>query len=194
HSIRTILLKIDQKYGQITLYIALIQFHHLVGAAVLFLILFFLPETFRLLPQQNLPISDLECRKMSAASGSSTRLHCSCLASLPISTTSIGLCYLGSGIGNIVGFITGGRLSDCNLTRLWARHPQGKSIPEMRLATLWIGGAFLIPLGNLIYGWLLDVLIAGLNWVGVGFVYFVIRHGEEWREKAGLVPATTKKR
>lgn len=38
-------------------------------------------------------------------------------------------------------------------------------------------------------GWL-SVLIAGLNWVGVGFVCLVIWYGEEWREMAGLVPAT----
>lgn len=94
-------------------------------------------------------------------------------------TGTIGLCYLGSGTGNIVGSIIGGRLSDWNLARLRARHPQGKFIPEMRLATLWIGGAFLIPLGNLIYGWLLvRRVMAVLPLIGAFICEYLL--GIEW--------------
>ncbi|OBZ81570.1 MFS antiporter QDR2 [Choanephora cucurbitarum] len=67
-----------------------------------------------------------------------------------------GLCYLGAGIGNICGTFVGGRLSDRLLLR--SRRLRG-GIPrcEDRLtANIWAAGLFCVPLGCLIFGWVVE--------------------------------------
>ncbi|KAG2194278.1 hypothetical protein INT46_000046 [Mucor plumbeus] len=67
-----------------------------------------------------------------------------------------GLCYLGAGIGNLGGAFVGSRLSDRLLMR--SRRLRG-GIPkaEDRLtANIWIAGFIFSPLGNLIFGWVVE--------------------------------------
>ena len=67
-----------------------------------------------------------------------------------------GLCYLGAGIGNICGTFVGGRLSDRLLLRS-RRLRGGIPLCEDRLtANIWAAGLFCVPLGCLIFGWVVE--------------------------------------
>ncbi|KAI8985212.1 major facilitator superfamily domain-containing protein [Pilobolus umbonatus] len=85
----------------------------------------------------------------------------------------IGLCYLGAGIGNLLGTQVGGRLSDRLLLR--SRRLRG-GIPrsEDRLtANIWIAGFLLNPLGLLMFGWAVEYkLNLWLAIVGFGIQCF----------------------
>ncbi|KAI9489170.1 major facilitator superfamily domain-containing protein [Zychaea mexicana] len=64
-----------------------------------------------------------------------------------------GLSYLGAGLGNLVGSIVSGRLSDYLLKRARQRRG-GTAMAEDRLTmNAWPGGYILVPLGVLIFGW-----------------------------------------
>ncbi|KAI8637463.1 major facilitator superfamily domain-containing protein, partial [Parasitella parasitica] len=64
-----------------------------------------------------------------------------------------GLSFLGAGIGNVLGSIVSGRLSDYLLIRSSNRRG-GISKAEDRLTlNAWPGGFILIPLGVLLFGW-----------------------------------------
>ncbi|KAK1689911.1 major facilitator superfamily domain-containing protein [Colletotrichum godetiae] len=84
----------------------------------------------------------------------------------------VGLTYLGFGIGNIVGNVTLGALSD-KLVKAMAR--KGEMKPEYRLPPL-IPGSLLVPIGLFLYGWTLQynvhfmVPLAGTFLVGVGTI------------------------
>ncbi|KAI7865509.1 major facilitator superfamily domain-containing protein, partial [Spinellus fusiger] len=64
-----------------------------------------------------------------------------------------GLSFLGAGIGNVLGAIVSGRLSDLFLKK--ARDQRGGlSVKEDRLTlNTWPGGFICVPLGVLIFGW-----------------------------------------
>jgi MFS family permease len=92
------------------------------------------------------------------------------IASLPhqlathynFSSYQIGLAFLANGIGNAVGALTSGRLSDRALGKII--NPE-KRIPELRLQPMWIG-IILLPAGQLIYGWCIQFdihVMAGLT-------------------------------
>ncbi|KAF8802128.1 MFS general substrate transporter, partial [Phlegmacium glaucopus] len=66
------------------------------------------------------------------------------------SPLKIGLVTLSFGIGGIAGSVWGGRWSDYELTRLKANG--GKSYPEMRLRSTFLGALFLPPC-ILAFGW-----------------------------------------
>ncbi|KAK5342286.1 hypothetical protein LTR07_006023 [Exophiala xenobiotica] len=66
-----------------------------------------------------------------------------------ISSSNVGLVYLGIGLGQLTGLSIFGYYSD-KLLRKWAKG--GELKPELRLPLLW-PGAFLIPTGLFIYGW-----------------------------------------
>ncbi|KAG1142015.1 hypothetical protein G6F37_007862 [Rhizopus arrhizus] len=74
------------------------------------------------------------------------------IASLPhqlsihyhFTSSQIGLSYLANGIGNAVGALVSGILSDRILVK--------KRVPEARLGIIWLG-IILLPAGELIYGW-----------------------------------------
>lgn len=87
------------------------------------------------------------------------------------STGSIGLTYIGSGIGSILGLALSGGLSDRLMTRLTAKNG-GEPKPEYRLPTMVIA-SFFVPLGLFVYGWTAE---KNLHWilpiVGMGFLSF----------------------
>ena len=61
----------------------------------------------------------------------------------------IGLSYLANGLGNAMGAILSGRLSDRALEKI---EDPLKRVPEARLSPMWIG-VLVLPIGELIYGW-----------------------------------------
>lgn len=88
------------------------------------------------------------------------------------SSWQTGLSYLGAGIGNLLGSIVGGRLSD----RLMARNRKlrGRSMVEDRLTlNLWPCSFIIMPFGLLLFGWMVEYqrsVWAGI--IGFGFVTF----------------------
>jgi len=88
------------------------------------------------------------------------------------SSGSVGLSYLGIGIGLMVGMGYVGRASDVYIKRAQAK---GAATPENRLELpLTVPGAVLLPIGVFIYGWTTDkhvhwiVPIIGTAFVGLG--------------------------
>ncbi|KAI7862873.1 major facilitator superfamily domain-containing protein [Spinellus fusiger] len=67
-----------------------------------------------------------------------------------------GLSYTGAGVGNVIGSLVGGYLSDRLLLR--ARRMRGnRSVVEDRLtANVWPGGFLLVPVGQLMFGWMAE--------------------------------------
>jgi MFS family permease len=66
----------------------------------------------------------------------------------------LGLSYLGAGVGNFMGTLIGGKLSDALLIRS-RRLRGGAAVLEDRLtANLWPAGFFFVPLGVLMFGWM----------------------------------------
>lgn len=87
---------------------------------------------------------------------------------------SVGLTYLGIGIGSILGLLVVGSISDPILRRLSAKNG-GVAKPEFRLPPL-IPGAVCIPIGLFWYGWTAEtnqhyiLPIAGTVFVGIGMI------------------------
>ena len=67
---------------------------------------------------------------------------------------SVGLVYLGVGIGAFFGLGLCGAVSDRLVKGLTARNG-GTPLPEYRLPVMFIGG-FLVPAGLFLYGWTAD--------------------------------------
>ncbi|KPM42383.1 hypothetical protein AK830_g4178 [Neonectria ditissima] len=86
--------------------------------------------------------------------------------------TNVGLVYFGIGVGQIVGVIAFGSVSDAVVKKL---ANGGEMKPEYRLPVM-IPGAAMIPLGLLLYGWTAQyyvhwfVPILGNFFVGVGVI------------------------
>ena len=96
------------------------------------------------------------------------------------SNGSVGLTYLGAGIGAFLGLAFCGAVSDRMVVRLIKRNG-GTPKPEYRLPTMFIG-ALIVPIGLFLYGWTADqkvhwiVPIIGSGFVGAGmFAVFVSR-------------------
>ncbi|KAJ4301187.1 hypothetical protein N0V90_003278 [Kalmusia sp. IMI 367209] len=88
------------------------------------------------------------------------------------SSSSVGLAYLGMGVGLIIGMGYVGRASDVYIKRAQSK---GGAKPENRLELpLTIPGAILLPIGVFLYGWTTDkhvhwiVPIIGTAFVGLG--------------------------
>lgn len=87
---------------------------------------------------------------------------------------SVGLAYLGIGIGMFLGLFVAGASSDVILKKLKAKNG-GVSKPEFRLP-LMVPVAFLIPIGLFIYGWTTQyavhyiVPIIGTGFFGFGLI------------------------
>ncbi|KAI8078881.1 major facilitator superfamily domain-containing protein [Halteromyces radiatus] len=83
-----------------------------------------------------------------------------------------GLSYLGAGIGNLLGSIVGGRLSDQLLLR--ARKQRGRPMVEDRLTlNIWPCLVIIMPFGLLLFGWMVEYdrsVWAGI--IGFGCVTF----------------------
>jgi multidrug resistance protein len=85
---------------------------------------------------------------------------------------SVGLAYLGIGVGSLAGLIIFGTISDKIVKRMSAK---GEMKPEYRLPPL-IPGSVIIPIGLFLYGWSADkhvhwiVPIIGTMFVGLGLL------------------------
>ncbi|KAI8330602.1 major facilitator superfamily domain-containing protein [Chlamydoabsidia padenii] len=83
-----------------------------------------------------------------------------------------GLSYLGAGIGNLIGSIVGGQLSDRLLIR--ARKQRGRAMVEDRLTlNIWPAILIFMPFGLLLLGWMVEFnrsVWAGI--IGFGCVTF----------------------
>lgn len=77
------------------------------------------------------------------------------------SSSSVGLAYLGMGVGLLVGMALVGKMSDVYIRR--AQASPGGPTPEHRLELpLTMPGAVLLPIGIFIYGWTTD---KGVHWI-----------------------------
>ncbi|ORZ08157.1 major facilitator superfamily domain-containing protein [Absidia repens] len=66
-----------------------------------------------------------------------------------------GLSYLGAGVGNLIGSLVGGKLSDRLLLR--ARKQRGRAMVEDRLTmNIWPCIVLFMPFGLLLFGWMLE--------------------------------------
>lgn len=87
---------------------------------------------------------------------------------------SVGLSYLGIGIGSIIGLILLGGTSDKLLTYLSAKNG-GEKKPEYRLPPM-IPGSFFVPASLFMYGWTAYyhahwiVPIIGTSFLGIGML------------------------
>ncbi|TVY15307.1 Efflux pump radE [Lachnellula arida] len=83
----------------------------------------------------------------------------------------VGLVYLGSGIGSMLGLLFCGGISDRLVKRLTKRNG-GSAKPEYRLPAMF-AGAVIVPLGLFMYGWTADKKV---HWIvpiiGVGVIGF----------------------
>ncbi|KAG2184231.1 hypothetical protein INT44_009246 [Umbelopsis vinacea] len=71
-----------------------------------------------------------------------------------LNTWQTGLSYLGAGVGNFLGTLIGGKLSDALLIRS-RRLRGGAALLEDRLtANLWPAGFLFVPAGVLMFGWI----------------------------------------
>lgn len=93
---------------------------------------------------------------------------------------SVGLSYLGIGIGSLVGLVTLGSTSDRILKRLSEKNG-GVKKPEYRLPAM-IPGSFFVPVSLFMYGWTAYykthwiVPIIGTSFLGVGMLISFVRH------------------
>ena len=91
---------------------------------------------------------------------------------------TVGLTYLGLGIGMFLGVGVFGAASDYIVKK---KSKTGTMKPEHRLPPM-IPGAFLIPLGLFIYGWTVEkhvfwlVPIIGSSLVGLGLLATFVSH------------------
>ncbi|KAK0354000.1 hypothetical protein LTR91_026139 [Friedmanniomyces endolithicus] len=91
------------------------------------------------------------------------------------SGSTVGLVYIGCGVGNLLGLAIIGKASDPIMKSLAKKHSDGKVKPEYRLPVLMYAGPF-IPVGLFIYGWTAQyhvqwaVPILGTLFVGIGLI------------------------
>ena len=93
------------------------------------------------------------------------------------STSTVGLTYLGLGIGMLFGLVIFGIASDWIVKKKSAK---GEMKPEYRLPPM-IPGAVLIPIGLFVYGWTAEkhvfwiAPIIGTSFVGLGLLATFVR-------------------
>ncbi|KAI7871798.1 major facilitator superfamily domain-containing protein [Spinellus fusiger] len=91
------------------------------------------------------------------------------------STSSVGLCFLAGGIGNVIGCIFSGLVSD-RLFSWQVKRNNNVRIPEYRLTPVYIGVPFSI-VGILIYGWCLQFKVNSyVSLLGFGSYCFGIMY------------------
>lgn len=87
------------------------------------------------------------------------------------SNGSVGLTYLGTGVGSCFGLIFCGAVSD-RLVKTLTERNGGMAKPEYRLPAMYIG-ALMVPVGLFLYGWTAE---EKLHWIlpmiGSGFLGF----------------------
>ncbi|KAI7848103.1 major facilitator superfamily domain-containing protein [Circinella umbellata] len=77
----------------------------------------------------------------------------------------IGLCYVGAGVGHILGAFTNGYLSDKLLLRAREKRGGKHNIDDRISANLWPCCLILMPLGSLLFGW--GIAYKMPYWVGI---------------------------
>ncbi|KAG2227158.1 hypothetical protein INT45_003888 [Circinella minor] len=77
----------------------------------------------------------------------------------------IGFCYIGAGVGHILGAITNGYLSDKLLLRARKKRGGKHNIDDRISANLWPCCLILMPLGSLLFGWGVEYEMP--YWVGI---------------------------
>lgn len=87
-----------------------------------------------------------------------------------ISSSNVGLIYLGYGLGNIIGNIALGIFLDPLLKKMAG---EGEMKPEYRLPPL-LPGSTLVPAGLFIYGWCLEY---NIHWIVPLFGQFLVGLG-----------------
>lgn len=85
------------------------------------------------------------------------------------SITISGFHYIACALGELVGSQIGGPLMDRLFVYMKARSSDGEHVPEFRIPLL-IPGAFIAPIGLLVYGWAAEFLI---HWIVVDIGMFV---------------------
>ncbi|KAK4561157.1 hypothetical protein LTR86_005112 [Recurvomyces mirabilis] len=91
------------------------------------------------------------------------------------SGSTVGLVYIGCGVGNLIGLAVLGKISDPIMKYLAKKHNGGKLKPEYRLPVLMYAGPT-IPVGMFIYGWTTQyhiqwaVPLFGTLLVGLGLI------------------------
>ncbi|CAO0791641.1 unnamed protein product [Mucor circinelloides] len=73
-----------------------------------------------------------------------------------LSSWQTGLCYLGAGIGNLSGAVLGSRVSDRLLIRSRRLRGGAHKAEDRLTANIWIAGFIFGPLGNLLFGWVVE--------------------------------------
>lgn len=95
------------------------------------------------------------------------------------SSSSVGLTYLGVGVGSFLGLVFAGAVSDRILKALIQKNG-GEAKPEYRLPTMLIG-AVVVPIGLFLYGWAAEkhvhyiVPIIGSGFLGAGLMLTFVR-------------------
>ncbi|KAH9844481.1 Major Facilitator Superfamily [Teratosphaeria destructans] len=91
------------------------------------------------------------------------------------SASTVGLVYIGAGVGVLLGLAILGVTSDPIMKRLAAKHNEGKLKPEYRLSLLMYAGPS-VPVGLFLYGWTAQyhvqyvVPLLGTLFVGIGLI------------------------
>ncbi|KAG0222425.1 hypothetical protein BGX31_009158 [Mortierella sp. GBA43] len=156
-------------------------FMAIVGAVVIVELFFWLPETYREEPKDDLEV--LEAKGQVADADESTihpktrfnpfqavlllkhpvvllaSIETGMIFALMFSNyyglieSQVGLTYLGAGAGSVLGSILGGKLSDLSLMRAKVKNG-GELVLEDRLSlNMWVAGFAIVPLGSLLFGW-----------------------------------------
>ncbi|KAF2794387.1 MFS general substrate transporter [Melanomma pulvis-pyrius CBS 109.77] len=88
------------------------------------------------------------------------------------SVQSVGLTYLGTGVGSFIGLLFCGAVSD-RAVKILTKQNGGIAKPEYRLPTMFVG-AILVPIGLFLYGWTAEkknhfmLPITGTAFLGAG--------------------------
>jgi hypothetical protein len=106
------------------------------------------------------------------------------------SNRSVGLTYLGTGVGSFFGLIFYGAVSDRLVAALTKRNG-GTVKPEYRLPVMFVG-ALIVPIGLFLYGWTADrkmhwiLPITGTGFLGAGMFTIFVSRPASWSERLGL--------
>ncbi|CAG8510738.1 major facilitator superfamily domain-containing protein [Gigaspora rosea] len=99
-----------------------------------------------------------------------------------VSTSTLGLLFIPSGIGLMVGSFIGGKYSDLVIKWKKSKQNDDESIqPEVRINSIWIA-TLIVPAANILYGWLFEreihiavfLVLWSLGNFGVFFIFNII--------------------
>ncbi|KAF0524903.1 MFS general substrate transporter [Gigaspora margarita] len=161
------------------------------GGVILFLILFFLPETFNatfLNSNPNLRFNPLSPLKLLKYPNITIIIIYICIStlfmhiqniSIPVNyssrynftTLEIGLFFIAPSLGYMLGSLIGGKYSDFLAQKFLST--SDNYCPEVRIKAAWFG-SLLLPIAIFIYGWLLEI---NFNVYVLGIILFLCSFG-----------------